>query len=239
MLACCAHTIQHNAIQSLAAKITATWHSSIISPSHLPAMKQCSSLWMNHCKESRWDGTEVTEGSAGIQCFIIRGLLRYTPVVSLRVLDRRLQISKYLHQTSIMCKDKRCSLTRSFSPHLENVNSGDPGDSKPSFSFTNHHLSAPNPFPNHHPELPRIHEGLCKSCRSFKVLYLYLCQPDHHWHKVKKKKRGVSHIWVLSNTMAHCDQKATENNPYSENIVPIQLVWLWDNAMIPYCHLRD
>lgn len=44
--------------EMLAAKITATWHRVLYSPSHFEAMTQCSTLWMSHCREKEWDGAD-------------------------------------------------------------------------------------------------------------------------------------------------------------------------------------
>lgn len=136
------------------------------------------------------------------------------------------------------------SLAKSCSPHLEHGIPDDPAHSKPSFSSTNHirpRVRAPKSSRHSVQSYQESTQAFVNPAMWLLQVFaaqLYLCQLDHHWSKVEME-RGVSHIWVLSNTMAHCDQKATENNPYSESIVPIQLVWLWDNAMIPYCHLID
>lgn len=86
--------------------------------------------------------------------------------------------------------------------------------------------------PVHHPESPRIHSV---NPPELFLLQVFLSSTWAHFPGPKWSRRGASHIWVQSNTMVHCDQ----NNPHSESIVPILLVWLWDNAVIPYCHLID
>lgn len=238
MLACCAHTIQHSAIQSLAAKIMATWHNSIRSPSHLPAMKQCSSLWRSHCKEKRWDGAdsrlEYSASLSGVfQLLAPAVLLKFCPQVS-KSCPKHPEYEK-ISEWNVLRWQKAAVHYRGCA-----------------FRWLSWPQTILSIYKSHQTRLllqiqPTFDPNSIQSCQESRQAFVnparWLLQglwcralpacasltiTDPKW-----RRRGVSHIWVLSITMAHCDQKAAENNPHSENIVLIQLVWLWDNAMIP------
>ena len=73
-----------------------------------------------------------------------------------------------------------------------------------------------------YPESPRIHKAPCKilprCSRCTDPLPVQARPSLLH----SEDGEECPNIWVLSSTMAHCDQ----NNPHSGRIVPIQLVWL-------------
>lgn len=75
---------------------------------------------------------------------------------------------------------------------------------KPSFSCPNHQTSLPNPARIQ--RRTRLRMGGWErgwGCSSSAV-----CSSTCGSHQWEGKRRGVSHIWVLSNTMAHCDHKS-------------------------------
>lgn len=85
---------------------------------------------------------------------------------------------------------------------------------------------------NAHPVSPKRY--IQSSSSSSWGVHPYLC---HLWFTVKKE-RSVPYMSSVQYNGTLWSE-ITENNPHWESTEAIQLVWLWDNAVIPQCHLID
>lgn len=219
MLTCCAHTIQNNAIQTLTAKIGVTWDNSAIFPSHLP-------LW-NNAALYEWTTVRKISGmalKAGWNTVLHYQRTRHWPftlhtVVFFRFFFGETSSHKILQQTSntisIVQKEPRVQQPWGKLHHLIDKHALRWSTTAGNSSYqTTERCSKSRQYSTHESTQLSLYKDvlLCTSTCDTSLI------TDPKW-----RRRGVSHIWVLSNTMAHCDQKTTENNPHSGIIVPIQL----------------
>lgn len=182
-------------------------------------MTQCSTLWMSHCREKEWDGADCSlQYSASLSEVSCSTVLWISTSVSTAQL-----LQQSLHQvlagrplSQIFSNQKKIAIP---DVHL---------DHPPKKCSKIHPIF----HPKVHPVSPKIHRQ--SSSSSSWGVHPYLC---HLWFKVKRE-RSVPYMSPVqyNGTMW---SEITENNPHWESTEAIQLVWLWDNVVIPQCHLID
>lgn len=199
----------------LAVKITATWHRALYSPSRLEAVTQCSSLWMSHCREK--SGMAPTAACNTV--------LRYqeSPVL---LSCGFLQASPQLLQQHMRRVPTGWPLSLILQPEEDSY-------SRCAFRPSSSHCQIHQIFhPTVHPVSPKLHRQ--SSSSSSWGVHRYLC---HLRFRVRRQRRVPYMSSVQYNGTLWSE--ITENNPHWQSTETIQLVWLWDNAVIPQCHLTD
>lgn len=199
-----------------AVKITATWHRVLYSPSRLEAMTQCSSLWMSHCREK--SGMAPTAACNTVLRYqespvlLSWGFLQASPQLLQQNMHR---VLTGWPLSQAFCNQKKIPIPDVLSDHP-------PGAPKIHQIFR----------PKVHPVSPKLHTQ-SNSSSSWGV-HRYLC----HLRFRVRRQRSVPYMSSVQYNGTLWSE-ITENNPHWESTEAIQLVWLWDNAVILQCHLTD